>query len=1019
MNQIALQGSRIRITWATIAMLATLATAASVGVAATPADEAFFRAKVAPIFELHCVRCHGEAMQKGKLALNTPAGLAHGADGDAVVTPGKPDASRLIEVVTGPNPEMPKKGDPLKPEQVEALRQWISAGAVMPADTRLVDRHVSGSMDWWSLRKVIKPELPTLSDADRGWVRTPIDAFVIAKLREQGLSPSPEADRRTHIRRLYFDLIGLPPTPEEVDAYVRDDDPHAYERLVDRLLASPRYGERWARHWLDAVHYGDTHGYDKDKVRPNAWPYRDYVIRAFNEDKAYDRFVREQLAGDVLWPDTADGVIGTGFIASGPFDFVGQIEVRNGTMEKDRVRNLDRDDMVTVAMNTFVSTTVQCSRCHNHKFDPITQADYYGLQAVFAAVDRADREYVTDPDVARRRHELDTRIETLAARHDAITTQIAARVADALRTIDTRLASLNEKHGDEKKRPEYGYHSGIVDSPEIVKWVQVDLGKATALGQVVLNPCHDEFAGIGAGFGFPVSFKVELSDDPTFAKGVTVIADRTTADVPNPKLTPVVFDAGGATGRYLRVTATKLATRQNDYIFALAELQAIAAASGENVARGRAVTSLDSIEAPVRWRRSNLTDGIYFTGGADPQQQVEAAMLRQERQRLLDTALTDAERDELKRIDAELGTLRGRLGDLPNATGTVYAAATDFKPQGNFVPTRGKPRVIHVLRRGAENAPDLDRGPVAPGAIASVTNAFGLSHHFDLPAGHSEGDARVALAEWIVDADNPLTWRSIVNRVWQYHFGHGMVDTPNDFGRMGAKPSHPLLLDWLATWFRDDAKGSIKSLHRMIVMSATYRQSSGGDEAKERVDGSNMYLWRMNRRKLEAEPLRDATLMIAGQLDLKMGGPGFRAFGFKDDHSPHYKYAEFDPDDPASHRRTIYRFIVRSVPDPFMASLDCADPSLIVERRVQTLTATQALALLNNKFMVRMAEHFADRLSVLANDPRGRIDAACRLAFGREASQAEIDTLLPIAEKHGMANVCRILLNTNEFIFVD
>jgi hypothetical protein len=602
---------------------------------------------------------------------------------------------------------------------------------------------VGASEPWWSFAPIGGHALPSVKHVD--WMRTPVDAFVLHKLESMGLTPNPAADRRTLIRRLSFDLCGLPPTPEEIERFLNDQATDAYERLVERLLASPHYGERWARHWLDVVHYGDTHGYDKDKIRPNAWPYRDYVIRAFNEDKPYTRFVHEQLAGDVLYADTVDGITALGFLAAGPWDFVGQAELREGSLDKQITRNLDRDDMVATTMNTFTSLTAQCARCHDHKFDPIEQEDYYSLQAVFAAIDRADRPY-----------------------------------------------------------------------------------------------------------GPP-----------------------------------------GKTGRPL-----------------------------------------------------------------------------------------------------------------------VYAAATQFVPIGTFTATNGKPRPIHVLRRGSEKSP---KKLVGPGTVSCVP---GLESRFKLASNHAEGERRAALARWITDRQNPLTWRSIVNRVWQYHFGQGIVDTPNDFGHMGALPSHPELLDWLATEFRDRGQ-SLKQLHRLIVNSNTYRQSSAVRTPAAREDAGNRYLWRMNRRRLEAEELRDAVLAVAGKLDWRMYGPGFKPFGFEDDHSPRYKYEEHDPDDTASHRRSVYRFLVRSVPDPFMGALDCADPSQIVEKRTETQTALQALALLNNKFMIRMAGHVAERLESTAPDLGSRVSAAFLLALGRAPERDELSSLCAYVKRHGLANACRLILNTNEFAFVD
>ncbi|MDB5298736.1 MAG: hypothetical protein JWO87_399, partial [Phycisphaerales bacterium] len=673
----------------------------------------------------------------------------------------------------------------------------------------------------------MRPPLPATS-GDK-WARTPVDAFVLAKLKQQGLKPSPSADRRTLIRRLTYDLIGLPPSPEEVAQFIADPDPNAYEKLVDRLLASPRYGERWGRHWLDTVHYGDTHGYDKDKVRPNAWPYRDYVIRAFNEDKPYARFVKEQLAGDRLYPGTSDGIVALGFIAAGPFDFVGQVELRDGTIDKAITRNLDRDDMVSAAMNTFVSLTVQCARCHNHKFDPIAQEDYYGLQAVFAGVDRADRPYDADPKVAQARSELRKRIDALTARAAEIEARAAKSVGPQLAAIDAKIA-ITAKLAEAVERPEFGYHSGIEPTQGTTKWVQVDLGRSMPIRDIVLVGAHDTFNGIGAGFGFPVRFKVEAGDDPAFGVGVATIVDRTGADVPNPGVTPLTLKAGGKSARFVRVTATRLAPRQNDFIFALGELLVLTP-DGTNAAFGKEVSAFDSIEAPVRWSKKNLVDGYYYAAGANLP---GLSKLQEQRAVLLDGALDAAAREELQGARQSKGRAESELKALP-AQREVFAAASEFAASGSFVPTMGKPRPIHLLRRGSEKDPGKEVGPGAVGFLP------GLPGRFDLPQGSDESWRRAALAEWIVDPKNPLTWRSIVNRVWQYHFGRGMVETPNDFGKMGATPTRPELLDWLAVEFRDGGEwvktpGSIKALHRLIVTSSVYRQSSAGNSESEKID---------------------------------------------------------------------------------------------------------------------------------------------------------------------------------------
>jgi mono/diheme cytochrome c family protein len=764
------------------------------------ADEVWFREQVAPVFERHCVGCHQGAEAKGGLVLtNQKAALAGGESG-AAIEPGRADESLLVQYISGPKPEMPKDAPPLAAANVAAIRRWIAEGAAWPPELVLSDQRTIDAQ-WWSLGPLRVPHVPA---GDSAWGRTPVDAFILAKLGEQKLSPSPEADPRTLVRRLSYDLTGLPPAPEEVDALVDDPSEQAYEALVDRLLASPRYGERWGRYWLDVVHFGESHGYDKDKPRPHAWPYRDWVIRSLNEDKPYDRFVAEQIAGDVLDPNDPQATVATGFIAAGPWDFVGHVELREGTVDKDIARSNDRDDMVASAMSTFLSLTVHCARCHDHKFDPIRQKDYYALQSVFAGVERADRPYDVDPCVARARRELSA----------------------------------------EKAR------------------LEADIAKLRA---------------------------------------------------------------------------------------------AQPAAAG-----------------------------------------VETA------------AATPA--DEIPTLECHLIDVEARLAALPKAD-IVYAAASQFAAQGSFT-AAPQARPIHLLARGDVRSPgEL----VAPAGVACVR---GPEPMFAIGETDSESQRRLALARWLVDPRNALLRRSIVNRVWQYHFGQGLVDTPNDFGRMGTRPTHPELLEWLAGWFLDNGH-SLKKLHRLLVTSSVYRQASRHDLAQAQIDGGNRYLWRANRQRLDAECVRDAMLAVAGRLDLAMGGPSVRQFLFKDDHSPIYDYARFDPDDPGGRRRSIYRFLVRSVPDPFMECLDCADPSIMTPKRNTTLTSIQALALLNNPLAIRQAEHFAGRLASLASDTPGRIEWAYRLALARRPTERERRALADYAERYSLASACRVILNSNEFVFID
>jgi cytochrome c553 len=953
-----------------------------------------------------CTECHGDDAQESNLRLDSRAAILRGGDFGPGAVAGKPAASELLRRVKTTNPEqmMPPDGERLTAEEVAALASWIDAGLPWPGHEAEPEGEAvrDPRLDHWAWQPILKPEVPDAVAAFAGLPgvepeRNAIDFFIRGKLAEKRLAPSPMADRATLIRRLSFDLVGLPPTPEEVAAFVADTDHHAYENLVDRLLASPRYGERWARHWLDVVHYGDTHGYDKDKPRPNAWPYRDYVIRAFNDDKPYARFIEEQVAGDVLHPDTLDGQEAIGFIAAGPWDFIGHVELPETKIDGKIARHLDRDDMVANTIGTFASVTIHCAQCHNHKFDPVTQDDYYSLQAVFAALDREDRPYHPDPAVQAASTAADARRTALGKRQQEIDAAVARKAEKQLAELaveSTAAAKLKDGNPTEK----FGYHSGISSTVDAVKWLQLDLGREIDIAEIVLAPCHDDFNEIGAGFGFPARYRVEVADDPTFAAGATVVADHGSADVPNPGVAAQTI-AASAKGRYLRITATKLAPRKGDYIFALAEV-GVKAADGKDVAAGSVVTSLDSIEMPPRWQRANVTDGQSPAAANKI-----AADLKARREEVLARHRDPETVAELEKLKAELAAVDAALKQLP-AMKVAYSVSARKR--------EGVPRTIHLLARGNVLAPAHE---VGPGALALVA---AMKSRFALPSNHAEGERRAALARWLADPKNPLTWRSIVNRVWHYHFGQGIVATPSDFGRMGAPPTHPELLDWLAADFRAGG-GSLKALHRVIVTSATYRQAGGPVAAFTAIDSGNEFLWRQNRRKLEAEAIRDSVLAAAGTLDLTMGGPGWRDFKVEHpEHSPHWRYDLADPEDKSTWRRGVYRFIVRSQTQPFMTVLDCADPSMRVERRNRSISALQALALLNNGFMTTQARHFAARVEREAgSDVASQVDLAVRLALGRQPTADERAALTSLTEAHGLANTCRAILNLNEFSLVD
>ncbi|MDG1365003.1 MAG: DUF1553 domain-containing protein [Akkermansiaceae bacterium] len=852
---------------------------------------------------------------------------------------------------------------------------------------------LNGQEVWWSMRSLERPEVPLGAD------KVIIDRFIRAQQKRLGIVSSGAAEKRVLARRLAFDLWGMPLPPKRVDTFVQDERPQAYRELVDELLASPRYGERWARHWLDVVHFGETHGYDKDQPRNHAWPYRDYVIRALNEDKPYAQFVREQIAGDRLLPHHRDGIEATGFLAAGPWDLIGHAEVPESKIDGRVARHLDRDDMVTAVMTTFCSFTVQCAQCHDHKADPVTMKDYYSLQSIFAALDRSDREYDVDPAVMQKRANLVAQISAKQSKLTKVRANIEVAKTPELRELEKLVTGSEGKRSDR-----YGYHSQVSTKQDTVKWVQVDLGSSLPLGKVEIFPA-DEYGF--SDFGFPHRFRVEVSDDQEFG-ATSILADQTGADFPRPGAGPIVIKGQGKRARFVRVVATKLWSRRhaggplsNDWIFALSEVKVT---SKDEILIPKKVEALDSIQAMPRWGRANLIDGITGTGVTkiDPK-------VRGRYDRLLQQQAGSLLKKE-KQIADEVKALEKKVSALPKLK-RVYVAKVHHG-NGNFMGrghVNGKPREIRILSRGDVTSPLDVVGPApVPGIVEGVNS-------FDLPANHLEGDRRVALANWVVHPENKLTWRSIVNRVWQQHFGVGLVETANDFGQIGEEPRHPKLLDWLAVEFRDGG-GSLKRLHRMILLSETYRQKSSGRPENASVDGSNRFLWRQNRRRLEAEVVRDTVLSVAGKMNLKMGGPSFQDFIIeKPQHSPHYQYHKADPDDPATHRRSVYRFLVRSQPQPFMDALDCADPSLLVDKRSETTTSLQALAMLNNRFILRMAEHVAVDLKG-KDDPVGELIAR---SLGRPVRLEERGLLEDYASSHGMAALVRLVFNMSEFSYVD
>lgn len=861
---------------------------------------------------------------------------------------------------------------------------------------------------WWSLRPIQKSSPPSLPPKDAPWAKTGIDHFILTKLAEKGLTPSPLADKRTLLRRVYFDLIGLPPSPADIREFLADTSPDAFAKVVERLLASPRYGERWARHWLDVVHYAETHGHDQDRPRTNSWPYRDYVIQSFNSDKAYARFVQEQIAGDVLFPDDPWATVALGFLATGPWDESSLRDIREDSIDRQIARYLDRDDIVTTVMNTFVSATVQCARCHDHKFDPISQKEYYNLQAVFAATDKAERAFDEKPEVHRKRQDLLRQRRAIERRDAALLAsldnpELRAQIGaweESLRQKSAAWIVLKPDTVASSNGSRLALQSdhSILSSgtrPEVDAYyirAKAPLDRITAVRLEALTDDSLPMKGPGRqdnGNLHLTDFRIEVIRDAETnrIKIAKAAADFSQKDWDISKA--IDADAKTAWGIYPEVGKPHFAAFELVVpLSASALFFTLEQRHGGGHLIGRFRLSVTTSAPPVSILQLPQNVGKLFDVPAPQrttEQNVELALayLRQ-------------------KVDAELAVL-----PPPRF---VYAGASDFTPDGSFKPALA-PRSIHMLRRG-----DIQQvGELAkPGALRCVRNL-----NSDFRSGDDEGARRAELAQWIINLDNPLAWRSIVNRVWHYHFGRGLVDTPNDFGHMGSMPSHPELLDWLAQTFRDTG-GSLKTLHRLIIYSSVYQQSSVHNSQNAQIDSGNVFLWRMNRTRLDAESLRDAALVLSDRIDFTMGGPSVQQFLMSPGiHvTPNVDYTKFDVDSRASCRRSIYRFIFRTLPDPFMDALDCADASQLTPARNSSVTALQALAMLNDHFLVRYSEHWAAHLEKYSSALLQQIRFACEFAWGRAPTTSELRDFGAYAQAHGMANFCRVLLNSNEFMFV-
>ena len=949
-----------------IGVLAVLL-AAVCGFSLRAQDGTGIEAEAKTILEKRCLSCHNAQLKTSGLLLDSLDAAQKGGTRGSALLPGNPDDSLLFKRIA--SDEMPP-GDPLPADEKAIIRRWIEAGAPW---TGVLGKNVvrpRAGPDWWSLQPLTVVRPPNIDGSPAGWSASPIDRFIYAKLHEKGLQPSPPADRRTFIRRATFDLLGLPPTPDEVEAFVNDESSDAYEKLIDRLLASPHYGERWARHWLDVIRFGESHGYEQNHLRQHAWPLRDYVIRSFNQDKPFNRMIIEHLAGDQVAANNPDVEVATGFLVAGIHDTV-KIENVEGELQK---RANDLDDMVATTGTGFLGLTVNCARCHDHKFDPISQADYHRIQAAFAGVEHAERELATAEEKAHRRaaeEPLRRELKEILAQMSDLKAKTARLVEQQRDTIAARYKPPVEPRGTEE-----------TFNPIEARFVRMNVEAAAPQNS---TPAMDELE-IWTDEPSPANVALQSTGARASARSTRSTGTGTKAyEVEN--LVDGKFDK-------LWISSERgmgQVTIEFPRTYKIARVFWSRDRSG--AFQGRFLT-----QVPVKYVFETSIDGVNWAKLVDSSKRLPFDQGEREEVFLLE-GLSSAEQEQWKALSRRSKELERRIGEIPKLP-TAYI--------GRFTEPQESTR---ILKRGNP----ADKGEViAPGSLAVMSR---MLPGFELDPNAPEGARRLALARWIADDRNGLTARVLVNRLWHYHFGRGLVNRPSDFGFNGGHPTHPELLEWMAKRLVE-LGWRLKPFHREIMLSAVYRQSSKYDAKAAAADSEALYLWRFPPKRLEAEAIRDTILAVSGKLKREIGGPGFQLYKYTVDNVATYLPVEEFPEE--TFRRSVYHQFARSVRDDVLGTHDCPDSTLPEPKRVVTTTPLQALTLLNSRFVVEQAAFLAERLvrETGETDRGAQVERAYRLAFGRAPQPQEKAAALELINRHGLSVFCRALLNANEFVHV-
>ncbi|MEN9573093.1 MAG: hypothetical protein RL514_948 [Verrucomicrobiota bacterium] len=973
----------------------------------------FFERKVRPLLAEHCYSCHGAEKQKGQLRLDSPGAIRAGGEGGSVVVPGDPEKSRLIIAVGYQNADlkMPPK-QRLTARQVADLTEWVKLGAPMPAGeapvaaVRKEFQITAKDRAHWAFQPVRRPEVPAIANRQPAIVN-PIDAFILAKLATKSLAPNPPATPRELVRRAYYDLTGLPPTPAEVEAFEREcaagqataatakGVPHsdsafriphsAFSRLVDRLLDSPRYGEKWGRHWLDLVRFAESNSYERDGDKPNAWRFRDYVIRAFNSDKPYDRFLREQLAGDELPNPNTDALIATGFYRLGIWD--------DEPADRELARYDSLDDIVATTGQAFLGLTVDCARCHHHKIDPIPQHDYYRLLSFFQNVNHYRNGGPTD-EVALFTTEAEkaahaARVREVERRRD----EVQASITALEKLFRERLAKNEAAPLSDAALPrdlddlQFRYYRDTWDKlPDFTLIKAETVGKLpSGLFDIGLRTRNDAF-----GFVFEGTLIVPKDGDYTFHLD-SDDGSRLSVDGKQVILYDGIHGEGSEKSATVRLAQGRKPIKL-EYFQRHNGLGLTVAWSGPGFTRRALSTSSEPVRAVKnKSPKSDFTQLIRTEG---------PRVLGVEQAKNYQALKKELEQLKPEKVAGEKALVVSERGAVPPPT--------------------------HLLARGN---PALAGDVVEPGFIEVLNTPAPVI--LKPAATATTSGRRTVLANWITSPANPLPARVMVNRIWQHHFGRGLVRSTSNFGTQGDRPTHPELLDWLASEFV--TRGwSMKAMHRLIMNSQAYRMSSHGNAAALAADPANDWFWRFDPRRLTAEEIRDSVLAINGTLNLKMFGPSI----FVDiprevlvgQSQPGKGWGKSPPEEQT--RRSIYIKVKRSLRPPILESFDVAETDRSAPVRFATVQPTQALGMINGSFMNEQAGLFAERLRREAGDDvTKQVHLGLQLVTTRPPTDAEVQRSLGLiaalrAQDNASPEValkyfCLMALNLNELVYVD